>query len=56
MKQPFRHCPRHHIMLWKGQPCPLCDKEQRTGEPVDGIRGERLEDHDGKLIEVVRDA
>lgn len=50
-----QRCAVHQVLCLEGRACPLCAQEWATGAKVPPIRGERLEDHDGKPIEV-RDA
>jgi len=42
-------CPKHHILHQHG--CELCYREQQEGCEITGLRGERWETVDGKVIE-----
>lgn len=47
-------CPIHHGLYLPGRACPLCVQEQRTGETCKPLRGERLEDAEGRPVAIVR--
>lgn len=46
-------CPIHHGLYLPGRACPLCLAEQQTGESCKPLRGERLEDHEGRHVAIV---
>lgn len=51
---PLHRCLRHQTILVGNRQCTACLEEQRTGQPVRPLRGERIEDVDGRRIDTGR--
>ena len=45
-----RRCTRHQTLVLDGLRCAVCVEEERTGQQLGSLRGERREDLDGRLL------